>query len=137
MFVARHADEQFLIRTGSLVGMKNDDAMNEPWTAGEIRDWARRQGIEIGERGRIPSHLIELYKATPSTVRDWARRQGIEVAERGRIPTGVMESYLSRPAAVREWARQRGIAVGDRGRLPAELVEAYLERFRSLQRAAA
>src|ERR1700722_1978699 len=137
MFVARHADEQFLIRTGSLVGMKNDDEMNEPWTAGEIRDWARRQGIEIGERGRIPSHLIELYKATPSTVREWARRQGIEVAERGRIPTGLLESYLARPSAVREWARQRGFAVGDRGRLPAELVEAYLEPFRALQGTAA
>jgi len=26
-----------------------------------VREWARQQGIEIGDRGRIPADLIESY----------------------------------------------------------------------------
>ena len=29
----------------------------------EVREWARKQGIEVSKRGRIPSHVIEQYDA--------------------------------------------------------------------------
>jgi hypothetical protein len=29
----------------------------------EIREWARQQGIEVSERGRIPQRVIEQYEA--------------------------------------------------------------------------
>lgn len=27
-----------------------------------IRDWARKQGIEISDRGRVPGHVVEKYE---------------------------------------------------------------------------
>lgn len=31
--------------------------------SGEIRDWAKRNGHEVSERGRIPAGVIEAYRA--------------------------------------------------------------------------
>ena len=31
--------------------------------AGEIRDWARRQGMDVPKRGRIPAAIVEEYEA--------------------------------------------------------------------------
>ncbi|HWE90329.1 MAG TPA: Lsr2 family protein [Pseudonocardiaceae bacterium] len=31
--------------------------------AAAIREWARGQGHELGERGRIPSHIVEAFRA--------------------------------------------------------------------------
>lgn len=33
---------------------------------GDIRVWARGQGIEISDRGRIPADVVERYEATTS-----------------------------------------------------------------------
>jgi Lsr2 len=29
----------------------------------EVRDWARNQGLEVNERGRIPAHIVAKYEA--------------------------------------------------------------------------
>jgi hypothetical protein len=29
----------------------------------EIREWARKSGIDVNDRGRIPAHVIEKYEA--------------------------------------------------------------------------
>lgn len=29
-----------------------------------IRDWARRRGLEVNDRGRIPAHILEQYNST-------------------------------------------------------------------------
>ncbi|MFD7661330.1 Lsr2 family protein, partial [Streptomyces sp. NPDC059788] len=79
----------------------------------EIREWAREQGYEVNERGRIPKKTMKAYdeahgidrsmpevapspKVAPETtveereeIREWAREQGYEVNERGRIPKKV------------------------------------------------
>lgn len=31
--------------------------------SGDIRAWAREQGIELSERGRIPANVVEKYQA--------------------------------------------------------------------------
>jgi Lsr2 protein len=118
-----------------LLSMRSSDNSDSEaqWNPAEVRAWARERGLGVGERGRIPEPVIELYMAQPSTVRKWASSQGIEVSERGRLPAEVMERYLSRPAAVRAWARRQGIEIGDRGRIPEELVTRFLERFRQLE----
>jgi hypothetical protein len=116
------------------LSMSNDNGVDHDttWTPADVRAWARERGIEIGDRGRIPEPVIELYLAKPSTVRKWASERGIRVSERGRIPSEVIEQYLSRPAAVRSWARKQGIDIGERGRIPLEVVDRYLDRFRQL-----
>ena len=32
--------------------------------AGDIRDWARRQGIDVSKRGRIPAHILQQYESS-------------------------------------------------------------------------
>ena len=41
---------------------RSGTASNRPSTA-EVREWARSQGIEIGDRGRISAHLYDAYQA--------------------------------------------------------------------------
>ena len=122
-----------------LRSMRNDNGVDHDtaWKPAEVRAWARERGIEIGDRGRIPEPLIELYLAKPSTVRKWASERGIRVSERGRIPAEVVEQYLARPSAVRSWARKQGIDIGERGRIPLEVTDRYLDRFRQLDLSAA
>jgi Lsr2 len=122
-----------------LLLMRSSDSPDSEtkWNPAEVRAWARERGFGVGERGRIPEPVIELYLAQPATVRKWASSQGIEVSERGRLPADVMERYLSRPAAVRAWARRQGIEIGDRGRIPEDLVSRFLDRFRQLESKAA
>jgi len=107
------------------------------WTPNDVRAWARRKGIAVAQRGRIPSHLIELYLVQPDVVRSWARRNGVPVGARGRIPVAVIERYLARPEAVRAWARDHKLGVCERGRIPAEITADYLARFDGFVRSAA
>ncbi|HLG67998.1 MAG TPA: histone-like nucleoid-structuring protein Lsr2 [Acidimicrobiales bacterium] len=113
-----------------------DDA-SAAWTAADVREWARQQGISIASRGRVPSHLVEMYLARPSVVRQWARAQGLPIGQRGPVPAELVSSYLTRPAAVRRWARERGLQVGKRGRIPDDVLRAYLDRFGDLLNLAA
>jgi hypothetical protein len=114
------------------MGSTKMTGMDAEWTPADVRKWAQDRGIAVGDRGRLPGYVTELYLAQPPVIREWARRQGISIKTRGRIPTDVFERYLARPAAVREWARRRGMDIGERGRLPADLVELYLAQFRDL-----
>jgi hypothetical protein len=45
------------IRTGG-APTRSDRAQNQA-----IRDWARRKGIELSNRGRIPRNIVEQYEA--------------------------------------------------------------------------
>src|SRR5262245_32700699 len=51
-----------------------------------IREWAREQGHELAERGRIPSHIVEAYRAgkapaaTPTTTARAARARATKPA---------------------------------------------------------
>jgi hypothetical protein len=64
----------------------------------DIRMWARRQGIELSERGRIPSSVVERYDANTGAGARQPERTG-----RGR-----------RRLALREWLLHRGRAAHDR-----------------------
>ena len=45
-------------RTGGDQPARSDRAQNQA-----IRDWAKRKGIELNDRGRIPRHIVEQYEA--------------------------------------------------------------------------
>jgi hypothetical protein len=44
-------------------GRRRRGGANASGRAGEIRDWARAQGITVSERGRIPADLAAKYDA--------------------------------------------------------------------------
>ena len=56
---------------------------NSQWTAAEVREWATQQGIDIAQRGRIPSYVVQLYLARPAVVREWATSTGLRHREAG------------------------------------------------------
>lgn len=50
--------------TGGGRGRRSRDRSGRGSHAGDIRDWARREGIEVSKRGRIPAHIVERYEST-------------------------------------------------------------------------
>jgi hypothetical protein len=59
--------------------------------AGEVRDFARENGMEVGSRGRVSSELFVEYLMTqPKKVRELAKVLDISVNERGRVPYEVV-----------------------------------------------
>ncbi len=47
------------------VGSKSANASE----AGQIREWAQENGFELAGRGRIPSHVVDAYRAAQSETR--------------------------------------------------------------------
>ena len=39
------------------------DTPDDDGAAPAIRDWARTQGLEVPDRGRLPAHLVEAYRS--------------------------------------------------------------------------
>jgi hypothetical protein len=60
-----------------------------------VRQWARKHGLDVGDRGRLPVEVLESYLARSSVVREWARKKGKPIGARGRIPNDVIQSYLA------------------------------------------
>lgn len=126
---------------------------NSSGTLADVRKWAREQGYDLGDRGRIPPHIIEAYSAA---VRTWAREQNMQIGTRGRIPREVISAFNAskirkseakptndhKPARrtisqvansrshttkeIREAAKRAGYDVGDRGRLPRQVVREFV-----------
>ena len=44
---------------------KNSEVREAAWlpTASEVREWARSQGIDVGERGRVSQALYQQYRS--------------------------------------------------------------------------
>jgi len=54
--------------------------------AGEVRNFAREHGMEVGSRGRVSSEMFVEYLLTqPKKVRELAKALNIPVSERGRV----------------------------------------------------
>jgi nucleoid-associated protein Lsr2 len=45
-------------------GHGNGTARSDPAQLAAIREWARHKGYEVGDRGRVPVHIVESYHAT-------------------------------------------------------------------------
>jgi hypothetical protein len=64
-----------------------------PSDAQKVREWARAQGIEVGERGRIPAGVTAAYNGAPL-----------------RLKTkGVVASIPAAQVRVRDFSKMRGI----------------------------
>ena len=52
-------------REAVLVGQHGADAEGRAaeWTAPRFRGWAKAQGIEVKDRGRVPAELVVEFKA--------------------------------------------------------------------------
>jgi hypothetical protein len=48
---------------GNKRGARGGRRANDAVDTHKVREWAREQGIDIHERGRVPANVIEQYKA--------------------------------------------------------------------------
>ncbi|MBO2460355.1 histone-like nucleoid-structuring protein Lsr2 [Actinomadura violacea] len=51
------------VRGGKATGRSGTGAASVAGQSGDIRAWAREQGIAVNDRGRIPANVIEQYQA--------------------------------------------------------------------------
>lgn len=110
-----------------------------------MREWARRHGLSVSERGRVPDHIRDAYHRndpTPVAAREETPRAGsgadaVDVAadqsERSQpaAPEGSTAEdervgrdglTKTRREAIRTWAKVQGMDVKDRGILTKETI---------------
>lgn len=86
---------------------------------GEVREWAREQGMRVGERGRLGPDVLEAWnKAHPErpVQRSGHGRPVAPALSRGDVPS---------MTEIRLWAMRIGFDVGQRGQLAAEVLAAW------------
>ena len=73
----------------------------------EVREWAKAQGIEVRDRGRVPAELVVKFKAQVSGRGEShppaLAEPGVRVSPH-RAPTGRPEARAMRA----QWAKRRG-----------------------------
>jgi len=65
-------------RTGGRVkrGTRPGGGATTPNEAGQIREWAMANGIELAARGRIPAHVVESYRQAQADEKAMATANG-------------------------------------------------------------
>ena len=62
----RNALEQYLAHARRTRGTARSAALSRAGSAAvdtaKVREWAKGQGIEVKDRGRVPAHVVEQYK---------------------------------------------------------------------------
>jgi hypothetical protein len=112
-----------------------------------VRAWARENGHQVSERGRIPGGLLAAYDAAnsgpastpapaaapesaPAESSSQPATAAASRAPRGRRASASTSKSGTAPkrgdlSAVRAWARENGLKVSERGRIPGDLLAAY------------
>ena len=105
-----------------------------------IRDWARRQGMTVSDRGRIPNEVIEAFHNrdtaaapinTPAAAAatdkptDKPADEPAENESVGGEPVGRDGLTGSERERIRSWAREEGIEVKTRGILSRDVIGNY------------
>jgi hypothetical protein len=126
-------------RARSAAGTSTPSASPKRGDLGAVRAWARENGRNVSERGRIPAALLEAYDAANngSAATEESPAPSVEDATpavaatprkaRGRRAGAAKSAAPKRNdlGVVRAWARENGLNVSERGRIPAALLEAY------------
>lgn len=68
------------IKRGTAAKAGNGSATNSHEQAQAIRDWARRNGHEVSNRGRIPAGLIEAFETAQAEINTKTRSRRRKVA---------------------------------------------------------
>ncbi|WP_216918118.1 Lsr2 dimerization domain-containing protein [Nocardia noduli] len=124
-------------RTG---GRQSEETTSEGRT--DIREWARRNGFDIGPRGRIPEVIVQAYQDRDDTLQEpvddeysgpesEANVSAVTVdagpaveAEQEHVGDESKPTVAER-AAIRQWALAQGRDVKSRGPLSPELIRDY------------
>ena len=80
----------------------------------QMRNWAKKQGISLPRKGRVPLNVENAYRrehslpiikeekpakvqvdATPAEIRAWAREEGLEFAVKGRVHPDIVRAYAA------------------------------------------
>lgn len=72
-----------------------------------IREWAREQGHELAERGRIPSHIVDAFHAANRGGRRMPAKAAaaVKTVAKTTAPTGKAARGAARPAAAKTPAK--------------------------------
>lgn len=93
-------------------------AQGRPSGAGRsshIREWARKNGYEVGENGALPRHVKEAYEAQAGTAPQTRTTVPIDAREMAKTKAGAGE--------IRAWAKREGFPLGPR--LSNKILDAY------------
>jgi hypothetical protein len=110
-----------------------------PDQSAAIREWARRHGYTVADRGRIPREVTEAYSrdagatTTTSTPTTAATAPAAAADSTGdpapnadaSAPVGLDGLTVEEREHIRGWAQQQGIEVKPRGRLSRDLIANY------------
>ena len=95
------------MKRGSAAGGRAASANDGP----AIREWAREQGHELAERGRIPSHIVDAFHA--------ANRGGRRVAAKAAAATKTAVAKATATAAKTRTSGARPATAGKTAKAPA------------------
>lgn len=129
-------------------------ARSDPEQAQAVRQWARRHGLTVSDRGRVPQHIQQAYQRNDpalATTGNQTSRADIatgtsaprvqdsesqsaatqpapsaasEASQAGEEPVGRDGLTRARREAIRSWAQVQGMDVKDRGILKKETIHA-------------
>jgi hypothetical protein len=103
-------------RKGNRVGRAERQTHNE-----DAREWAKAQGIEVKDRGRVPTAILKGYE-------DSRRTPPVAKAETPpKAPESPKAKSVTLPSTdeIRAWLKANGHPVKDNGRIAATLVDTF------------
>lgn len=100
-----------------------------PESTSEVRAWARKRGLPVGDRGRLPASLLEAFRTDGTSPDPAAAKRPAKRARRAATPPSGSSFAVT------------GVAAGDAGRVTARAVGAesfdemssVLRRLRALE----
>ena len=90
----------------------------------EIRTWAKKQGHEVPEFGRIPKAVLAAYDEAHGIARAYPDT-GRMVSKKGAEKRVVPETTPEEREKIRTWAKKQGYEVAERGQIPKKVQAPY------------
>jgi hypothetical protein len=102
-------------------------------TADEVREWARKRGVQVAEHGRLSAEVIAAFNKAhtrvqyQSTMRQPERPVKVpgKATRNGQTYNVV---YTTTYGEIRDWAFRKGYTLGVRGRIPQHVIDAFATR---------
>lgn len=102
-------------------------------SAEDVREWARKRGVEVAEHGRLSAEVIAAFNKAHTRVQ---YRSTMRQPERIiKVPGKATRNgqtynvvYTTTYSEVRDWAFRKGYTLGVRGRIPQHVMDAYATR---------